>query len=82
MTDKLAYLISLSLTFIYSNQLIIDAKIETVIDKCCGYNIITSNYKIAISSISIMKVLDTSTRTGEEISLDPIDIHLQELNRK
>jgi len=81
-TDKLAYLILLSLTFIYLNQLIIDAKTETVIDKCCGYNIMISNSKIPTFLTLIMEVSDISHRSGKKISLDLIDTCLQELNKK
>ena len=41
-----------------------------------------SNYKITAFSISIIEVLDTLIRSGKEISFNPIDTHLQELNRK
>jgi len=81
-TDKLAYLILLSLTFIYLNQLIIDAKTGTVINKYCEYNIMISNSKIPTFLTLIIEVSDISYRSGKEIPLDLIDTCLQELNKK
>lgn len=72
-TNKLAHPILLGLTFIHLNQLIIDTKIGTVIDKHCEYNIMISNSKILTFLILIMEVLDTSR---------PNKYSSQELNKK
>jgi len=48
MTDRLVYLILLGLIFIHLNQLIVDVKTGTVIDKYCKYNDIMVSYKTTI----------------------------------
>ena len=57
-TDKLAHPMLLGLIFIYLNQLIINAKTETIIDKYCGYNIMILNGNIPTSPIPIIEMLD------------------------
>ena len=41
--NYLAYQISLGLTFLYGNKLIVNADTETVVDKYNGYDLITSD---------------------------------------
>lgn len=68
-TNKLAYSMLFDLIFIYFNQLIIDAKTKTIINKHYGHNIITSNSKILTSPTLIIKMLDIFSRFSKKISI-------------
>ena len=56
----MAYQILLGLTFLYSNKLIVNANVETVVDKHNGYDLITSDSWKTLTITLIKKKIQTN----------------------
>ena len=56
----MAYQISLGLTFLYGNKLIVNADTETVVDKYNGYDLITSDSWKTFTITLVKKKIQTN----------------------